>query len=231
MTATGKTAEAVKKSKDKATFDAKGLEEAKARLGGKTQIYRATIEIMSPGLLQNSATELLDTLDKKGKRAGKKDEFDWHNAAYLVDGLVVHPAWHLRSAMVAAAKQFQIPGKGKKTYNAATRATLFIEPELIPLRLAGEKVSEPTMIDERITKTAQGGPKPGRRPLFKAGHTLTFLVYVNWNHIPAEVVRDILIEAGRFHGIGDYRPEFGRFEVTEFVLVNDQETELEAILT
>lgn len=230
MTATGKTAEAVKK-KDKATFDAKGLEEAKARLGGRTQIYRATIEVMSPGLLQNSATGLLDTLDKKAKKSAKEDKFEWRDAAYLVDGLVVHPAWHLRSAMVAAAKQFQIPGKGKKTYNAATRATLFIEPELIPLRLAGEKVSKPTMIDERITKTAQGSPKPGRRPLFKAGHTLSFLIYVNWNHIPAEVVRDVLIEAGRFQGIGDYRPEFGRFEVTEFVLVDDQESELESILS
>ena len=125
--------------------------------------------------------------------------------------------------MTDAAKAFRVVGQGKKTYHATSRATLFVEPEFIPVMLNGNHVTEPSKIDRRVGKTSTGVAKPTNRPLFKAGHRLRFLMYVKFTDIPPEVVRDILIWAGRRHGIGDYRPEHGRFEVERFELLKKPE--------
>lgn len=222
MAAKGKSKKDIEKAKEKEAFDAAGLEAAKKELGAETKAYKLVIEIQPPGLLQNSAEDILDVLDAPGTRTGKKgeEEFDWKAASYLVDDRVVHPAWHVRSSFTKAAKEFQIAGKGKKTYNATARATLFVEPELIPLRYNGGIVTEPTKMDERRGNTSTNRPMPVRRPLFCAGHRLEFLTYVNFSRIDPIIVRKIAIVAGREFGIGDYRPEFGRFELMEFTPVN-----------
>lgn len=217
MSATGKSAEKMEKAAAKAAFDAEGLASAKADVGGQTQFYRTTIEIQPPGLLQNSADGLLGHLDKKTKRGGEKADFDWHTAAYIRNGVIVHPAWHIRSALVYSAKEYQIPGRGKKSYHNAARSAIFVSPEFIPLRNSGGlAIMEPTRIDERPSKTATDQTKPARRPLYEAGHRLSFVVHALFDHVPGEVIRELCIYAGRFMGIGDYRPEFGRFEVVEF---------------
>jgi len=223
----------LKEAEEKAQFDAEGLEKAKESVGDKSKLYKATIEIQPPGLLHNSATGLIDDLEPKGgKKVKKGEDFKWEKASYVVDDRVCHPAWHIRSSIVNAAVEYQIPGKGKKTYKNPARAAIFVNPEFIPLRMDGQAVTEPTEIDLRPAVTARGQAKPTRRPLFAAGHRLTFLIYSYWNLVPGAVLRDILIKAGRIYGIGDYRPEFGRFEVVEFVMVDpsDEGRELEAIL-
>ena len=229
----GKGKETAKRAQEKETFDAAGLELAKKQLGGETKIYKATIEIVAPGLLHNSAADVLNKLQEKSKRAKKGEKFDWKKASYLDEkGRVWHPAWHVRSALVEAAKQFQIAGKGKKTYHNDARATVFVDPEFIPLRLNGKPVKEPSSIDERVGKTTTGVAKPTFRPLFDPGHQLTFLIYSRFGYVPGSTIRDILIVAGRFNAIGDYRPEFGRFEVVEFDRVdpNDADKILKDIL-
>jgi len=43
------------------------------------------------------------------------------------------------------------------------------------------------------------------------------------NHDPTiihrETLQKILIDAGKYYGLGDFRPEFGRFEVARFRLM------------
>lgn len=40
--------------------------------------------------------------------------------------------------------------------------------------------------------------------------------------VPASVVLEILEDAGRRVGIGDYRPKFGRFQVVRFEVVKEK---------
>lgn len=222
-----------KTAAEKVAFDAAGLAAAKAGIGNDTDIYKATIEIQPPGLLHNSNAHLGDELEPEGGKKKKSGEdFDWTKASYVRDGRITHPAWHIRSAIAKGAKEFQIPGRGKKTYHDKARAVLYVEPEFIPIRVNGTPLTEPHEIHFCIAPTSTGSPKPTRRPLFHAGSRMTFIIYVYWGAVPGGVVRDVLIGAGRFLGIGDYRPEYGRFEVVEFVKVapGDVEREIASIL-
>ena len=42
--------------------------------------------------------------------------------------------------------------------------------------------------------------------------------------LKADVLKRILEDAGRWYGIGDYRPEFGLFKVVKFKVVDDDTT-------
>jgi hypothetical protein len=37
--------------------------------------------------------------------------------------------------------------------------------------------------------------------------------------LKAEVIKKILEDAGKYYGLGDYRPEFGRFKVERFEVI------------
>jgi len=54
------------------------------------------------------------------------------------------------------------------------------------------------------------------RPAFKDGWEAEFTLLVLDEQMPVDILKDILENAGRFRGIGDWRPHFGRFEVVEF---------------
>ena len=59
------------------------------------------------------------------------------------------------------------------------------------------------------------------RPAMKAGWTATFDLLVNLpEYISPADLNDVLATAGRLIGVGDFRPTYGRFQVTRFELVN-----------
>ena len=45
---------------------------------------------------------------------------------------------------------------------------------------------------------------------------LTFTIMNTDDRIREEILMEILSDAGRYFGIGDYHPRFGRFEVIKF---------------
>jgi hypothetical protein len=136
---------------------------------------------------------------------------DWRNALYFDEKLGVYePAEHIWGAMIKAAVNFQIPGKGKKTYKDLMKSAIIIEPDKIPL---GKK--EPDEIDKRPV-VIRGSRILRERPMMKEGWELSFAIDILDEQLATEVVKKILEYAGRYVGIGDYRPRFGRFEITEF---------------
>ena len=55
------------------------------------------------------------------------------------------------------------------------------------------------------------------RPALLAGWsaTITFAVFTPV-YITPDLLHDVLIDAGRLVGVGDFRPTFGRFQITKF---------------
>jgi len=55
------------------------------------------------------------------------------------------------------------------------------------------------------------------RPAFKKGWEAKFKILIlDEDRLPQKALGEILEYAGKFVGIGDWRPHFGRFEVIEF---------------
>jgi hypothetical protein len=55
------------------------------------------------------------------------------------------------------------------------------------------------------------------RPAFHPGWSAQFMFQVQLpEYAPSRDVLDVLTNAGRLVGVGDFRPSYGRFQVTDF---------------
>jgi len=168
-----------------------------------------TIEGISP-LLQNRYYSADSPEVKSKRRTGVKDwKAEGELAAYRdKDGKLVQPAEHIESAMVKAATSFKIPGRGKKTYKELFKAAVFVRPFLIV-----HEIQEYEMDARRVV--VQRNAVMRYRPRLDKWR-LTFEIECLDEQLDHQVIRDVLDQAGKFVGIGDYRPKFGRFIVVHW---------------
>ncbi|MFB3926404.1 MAG: hypothetical protein ACE14T_10160 [Syntrophales bacterium] len=157
---------------------------------------------------------------KTQKKTGAKDySEEWKSALYWDDNLGIYePASHIEGALIKAAVNFQITGKGKKTYKDLFKSSVFVTPDYIPHGLNGspEKLlsSGKLSVDKRLVRVANSGVER-MRPMLKSW-SLEFVVEVHDSQISREVVKEVLDLAGQQYGIGDFRPRYGRFMVARF---------------
>lgn len=169
----------------------------------------------------------LETMAKGGtKSTGSLDYTkEWEEKFYETkDGNIFQPGTHFESCMVKAAVNFKIQGKRGKTYKDLFRASVFVNPEEIL-----HHVEVPDELDTDADKPLYLDMRPvviqrarivRIRPTFKPGWELEFEISVIDDQIQPQLVQDILVLAGKTVGIGDFRPKFGRFSVTQFEVHN-----------
>lgn len=169
---------------------------------------QATIKGIAP-LLQHRFT--VDEEDPKwNEHQGFKDySKDVLKALYADEsGDPYQPADHVWAAMVKAAVDFKIPGKGKKTYKDLIKSAVFVSPDAIPHKIKDWRVDRRPVVINRARIIRE-------RPIFDDWE-LSFEIDIIDDQLPVDAVHRILEQAGRYKGIGDFRPRFGRFMVTEF---------------
>jgi len=177
---------------------------------------QVSIKGADPGLLMHRFSEITEKeLQDPVKPVHKTkptpaEEFEMSAYRRAGDRKFVQPAEHIYQALVKAAAQFQIQGQGKKTYKDDFKGSLLVEPRFI-LHENQEAVQHqaPVRIQRaRIVRTRAWLPEWG----------LSFELKLLDDHIPLEVIEAVIRVAGERIGVGDYRPRFGRFEVTHFEL-------------
>ena len=58
---------------------------------------------------------------------------------------------------------------------------------------------------------------PRERPAMRTGWRITFNLLVNApEYINPAMLRSLITRAGKFSGLGDFRPTFGRFDIVAF---------------
>lgn len=124
------------------------------------------------------------------------------------------PSEHIYSALYQAATGFRF--EGKKTYKDIIKGGIIIEPDMIPLNK--EKYDE---IDTRSV-VVNRGRIIRYRPKFNDWMITFQISIIDEENIDEPVLKEILDKAGH-HGIGDFRPRFGRFMVTKFSEIGDAE--------
>ena len=116
------------------------------------------------------------------------------------------PNTHFKASMVKASTDFKM--KGQKTYKDYIKAGVFIEEEEIVLDQQEYVIhAEPVVIGSARVMSW--------RPKFKEW-SCEFTMALTDEMLDKSTVKEILISAGRFKGVGDHRPEYGRFDVVEF---------------
>ena len=121
------------------------------------------------------------------------------------------------------AASFKVTGKRGKSYKDLVSANVVIDPEKIPFG-----IENPVDLDCDADKALYLDLRPvvimrarvvRVRPAFKLGWTLNFTINVLDDELPSTMLQDILVLGGKTVGVGDYRPKFGRFAVTQWNVV------------
>jgi hypothetical protein len=151
----------------------------------------------------------------KGSRAKRTDDVEtyiWRDDA----NRICLPGEYVRQAVVQAARYRQDPRSPRKSALDLFRAGVVPLTELAPIegpqgaRTTWDYLDERRVLVQRNAITRQ-------RPAFNAGWRVAVQLEVLLpEYIEARVLHDVLINAGRFIGVGDFRPTYGRFQVVSF---------------
>lgn len=146
----------------------------------------------------------------KGSKAKKTDDIESY--VYRTDeGEIALPGEYLRGAIVNAAKFRQDPRSPRKSAMDLYKAGIISLTVLAPLG------KEKWDYEHKCRVTIQRNAITRTRPAMKSGWTAAFQLMVN---LPEYITHDQLLEvinnAGRLIGLGDFRPTYGRFGVTNF---------------
>lgn len=165
------------------------------------------IEGISP-ILQHKFLERQEEESKKKKKI-YEDNAELEKSLYRnSEGKLIQPATHIKASMVKAASNFKF--EGKKTYKDIMKSNIIIDPlEIVHLNQKYEMDKRGVVIGRvRIMRV---------RGLLK-NWALKFKILCNDEdgRISTKILREILEDAGKTVGIGDNRPENGRFKVVEF---------------
>jgi len=148
----------------------------------------------------------------------KKASTDWEKEAlkklYIdAEGIIYQPATHLDRALIEAGKKIKVKGQGKATYSKLFGSMVSIEEfEIV------HKKQDYETFKSLVVIPSTKGRVMRYRPMFK-DWGLEFHIESE-DEIPADVIKEALEIAGKYVGIGDWRPEkkgkFGKFQVVKF---------------
>jgi hypothetical protein len=177
------------------------------------EVYKVRIEGTRP-LLQHSPSGIGI---KKERGQEYIPEEDAAAALYTKDGQIIEPSLHVLMAIRRVAGDFK--QAGRKTYAGYVLAGLEIEPFDIPLLTASNGHAPEYTVDLRPV-TVNRARVMRSRPRFD-DWALEFDLKIIDPVISSAIAREMLEAAGRYIGIGDYRPLFGLFSVEKFEKAND----------
>ena len=175
--------------------------------------YNVTIKGITP-LLMNRPSVLIGDISKEKLQKEVKPEAQASQKLYENGGKLYQPSTHIKGALVDAGKTQKVVGKGKATYSKIIGYAVEVEPyEIVHKKQKWESYS--VLAVNPNTK----GRNLLHRPMLKDWE-LDFQVVFDEEQIPASILKEVFDRAGRFSGIGDWRPNkkgtFGKFQIVSW---------------
>lgn len=175
--------------------------------------YKVEISGITP-LLMNKPEEYGFDEQWVEKKASTNYEKEALKKLYVdSEGTFYQPATHIDRALIEAGKKIKVKGSGKATYSKLFGSMVSVQEFEIVHKIQNYEIHKSLVV---IPSTK--GRVMRYRPMFKKWK-LEFNIEFE-EEIPPEVVKEALEIAGKYVGIGDWRPEkkgkFGKFQVTNF---------------
>lgn len=175
-------------------------------------IVRAVLQGTAPFLFHRWSNESVAAKGAAAKGSKAKKEDDIESYVYRTpDGELAIPGEYFRMAIVGAAKFRQDPRSPRKS------AMDLFKAGVVPLdELCGLGSKDWDYLDKRRVMVQRNGITR-TRPAMNAEWqvTATFQVLLP-EYIPPIALYEALQGAGRFIGVGDFRPTYGRFVIVRF---------------
>lgn len=162
-------------------------------------------------LLMNKFVEVPATDSKRGKKVYVPEEEAEKKTYRTEKGKLFLPGKHFKASMVKAATDFKM--KGHKSYKDYVKSGVFVETEEIILDQQDYEIHAEPVVIQRARVMSW-------RPKFKEW-SCTFIIEIGDDMIDPTTLKEILEAAGKWKGVGDYRPEYGRFDIKEFKKIKE----------
>jgi hypothetical protein len=184
------------------------------------EVYEVRIVGVRPLLMHRPK---LSDMQPKRRSELPTPEQEAREALYTDGDLIVIPSLNVKAMLRDAGRNYKIPQR-KATYGAYIRAGIDIEPSpYIPL--LNPKTNQPYKVNKREWKVdvrpvvVQMNRVLRARPRFDEWALEFRIINLDPGLLKKDMIYRILVDAGKFYGLGDYRPEFGRFKVEKFEVV------------
>jgi hypothetical protein len=149
----------------------------------------------------------------KGSKAKKSDDVDSY-VYRCENGNVGLPGEYLRQSCLMAAKFRQDPRSPRKSARDLFTAAIVCETECADLG-----VKKWDYLDQRRV-TVQRAGITRQRPAMEAGWRARFYFTILLPaYLSPAVFHELLTQAGQLIGVGDFRPTYGRFQVSHFEIL------------
>lgn len=152
--------------------------------------------------------------EKAGAAKGSKSKKSDNVESYVYrndDNELCIPGEYVRQSIIHAAKFRQDPRSPRKS-----AADLFKAAVVSLTDLATLGKTNWDYLDQRRVQVQRAGITRSRPAILK-GWQAEFQLLVNIpEYVPQDVLQEVLANAGRLIGLGDFRPTYGRFSVVRF---------------
>ena len=178
------------------------------------QPYAAHIQVVgtSPFLFHRWSVEGVKTKAEAAKGSKAKKEDDLESYVYRDSNRVLAiPTEYFRMAVINAAKFRQDPRSPRKSAMDLFKAGIAGVEEYCSL---GTK--EWDFVDMRRVMVQRNGITRHRPAMHTGWKTEVLLQVLLPEYIPGDMLNEVVQSAGRLIGVGDFRPTYGRFQVTAF---------------
>lgn len=191
--------------------------------GGKNAIessipYTVSVSVQGSAafLFHRWNCDAVEAKSKAAKNSAAKKTDDLETYVYRNDGgELCIPGEYLRQSIIHAAKFRQDPRSPRKSAMDLYKAGVIALTEL-----ASVGKTEWDHEDRRRVCIQRSGVTR-IRPALKAGWTAQFELMIQTpEYISASDLRDVIENAGRLVGLGDFRPTFGRFGIVKFDILD-----------
>lgn len=185
-------------------------------------VASVTIEGTAAILWHRWSCESVEAKSKAAKNSAAKKTDDIESYVYRDEnGNISIPGSYIKGSICdpqhGAAKFRQDPRSPRKSALDLYRAGLVPLTALAPVTNAkGEVATQWDYLDQRRVVVQRSGITR-IRPAFLAGWRASFeLQVLTPEYISPADLLDVLTNAGRLVGIGDFRPTYGRFQIVQF---------------
>jgi hypothetical protein len=153
----------------------------------------------------------------KGSKAKKTDDLEsyvYRNSG----GEICLPGRYIVRAIVEAGRFYHDPRSSRKMAKDLVQAGVICEEMLSPILVGGKPATDWQYLDQqRVTIQRNGITRT--RPAFTKGWQCSFtLTSILPEYINPSFLRTLVDGAGKFIGLADFRPTYGRFVVSSWAL-------------
>lgn len=178
------------------------------------QPFLATVSVRGTAdlLFHRWSNEAVEAKAKAAKNSKAKKTDDLESYVYRTDdGVLGLPGEYLRQAIIGAAKFKQDPRSPRKSAMDLIKAGVICLTDLVSLG-----VKDWDYVDRRRV-TIQRNAITRERPALRKGWEARFELEIGLpEYIGADFLNELIQQAGRLIGVGDFRPTYGRFQVVHF---------------